>query len=147
MLYIQELWMQILPFCLGTVQGHGCSSVIFRAMDVDSSVISVVVMFHYYWCIRKPWSSSIILYNNNNDIIPITIILIITHLSTSIYLSIQMGRTKVSKPEDFFAFQAEKVRRNEQRKAIIESIESRDLLFSPQLPESSRRLHDRQVQV
>ena len=26
----------------------------FRAMAVDSSVISIVVVFHYYWCTRKP---------------------------------------------------------------------------------------------
>jgi len=29
------------------------------AMAVDSSVISITVIFHYYWCIRKPWSSFI----------------------------------------------------------------------------------------
>lgn len=57
----------------------------------------------------------------------------------------KMGRTQKSKPEDFFAFQSEKVRKNEQRKAIIESIEDREMLFSPQLPESSRKLHESMI--
>ena len=37
----------------------------FTAMAVDSSVRSIVVMFHYYWRIRKLWSSFTMLYNNN----------------------------------------------------------------------------------
>ena len=36
----------------------------FRVMAIDSSVLSIVVMFHHYWCIWKSWSSFIMLYNN-----------------------------------------------------------------------------------
>ena len=41
----------------------------FRAMAVDSSISSIVVMFHHYWCIWKPWSYFIMLYNNNKNIL------------------------------------------------------------------------------
>eukprot|EP00605_Chrysophyceae_sp_TOSAG23-4_P000653 GSChrysophyteH1.ASY1.ANO1.735.1 assembled CDS len=54
----------------------------------------------------------------------------------------KMGRSEKSKPSDFFAYQAEKLRRNEQRRQIIEAIESRELIFAPQLPASSRKLHE-----
>ena len=48
--------------------------VVFRCLElwlfVDSSVISIIVMFHYCWCIKKPWySSSIMLCNNYNNTI------------------------------------------------------------------------------
>jgi len=54
----------------------------------------------------------------------------------------KMGRTGKVRPEDFFTYQQEKLRRNEQRREIVNSIESRELIFTPQLPESSRRLHE-----
>lgn len=54
----------------------------------------------------------------------------------------KMGRSAMAKPEDFFLYHQEKIRRNEQRKNIIENIESREMIFTPQLPESSRRIHE-----
>jgi hypothetical protein len=54
----------------------------------------------------------------------------------------KMGRTGKARPEDFFTYQQEKMKRNEQRREIINSIESRELIFTPQLPESSRKLHE-----
>ena len=54
----------------------------------------------------------------------------------------KMGRSAKARPEDFFAYQAEKVRRNEQRRQIIDNIEARELIFTPQLPASSRRMHE-----
>ena len=59
---------------------------------------SIVVMFHNYWCIRKP-ESSIMLCNNN--IMQIAIILILTHLSTSLHLQYRYKIIKQGgRPED-----------------------------------------------
>ena len=54
----------------------------------------------------------------------------------------KMGRSAKARPEDFFAYHEEKLKRNEQRRQIIDSIESRELVFTPQLPESSRRIQE-----
>ena len=57
----------------------------------------------------------------------------------------KMGRTATARPEDFFLYHQEKMRRNEQRKNIIENIESREMVFTPRLPESSRKIHEKMM--
>lgn len=57
----------------------------------------------------------------------------------------KMGRSAMAKPEDFFLYHQEKIRRNEQRKNIIENIESREMVFVPRLPESSRKIHESMI--
>jgi len=54
----------------------------------------------------------------------------------------KMGRSAKARPEDFFEYQNEKIRRNEQRKQIIDEVEAREMIFKPQLPETSRKLHE-----
>ena len=53
----------------------------------------------------------------------------------------KMGRTARVRPEDFFNYQREKERRNEQRKQIVDEIEARSLVFTPTLPRNTVRLH------
>lgn len=55
----------------------------------------------------------------------------------------KMGRTARVRPEDFFNYQREKERRNEQRKQIVDEIEARSLVFTPSLPRNTVRLHQR----
>lgn len=57
----------------------------------------------------------------------------------------KMGRSAMARPEDFFLYHQEKIRRNEQRKNIIENIEAREMIFTPQLPETSRRIHEKML--
>lgn len=57
----------------------------------------------------------------------------------------RMGRSAMARPEDFFLYHQEKIRRNEQRKNIIENIEAREMVFTPQLPETSRRIHEKML--
>lgn len=54
----------------------------------------------------------------------------------------RMGRDK-STPDDFINFKEEKLRRNIQRKNIIDEIESRELTFKPQISEKSRVISER----
>ena len=56
----------------------------------------------------------------------------------------KMGRSAMARPEDFFLYHQEKIRRNEQRKNI-ENIEAREMIFTPQLPETSRRIHEEKM--
>jgi hypothetical protein len=57
------------------------------------------------------------------------------------YLS-RMGRGKAT-PEDFFQYHQEKLKRNDQRKQIIDEIESRELTFKPQSNSRSQKLQER----
>lgn len=54
----------------------------------------------------------------------------------------RMGRSAKARPEDFFNYQREKERRNEQRKQIIDEIESKHLVFTPTLPQSTYKMHE-----
>lgn len=54
----------------------------------------------------------------------------------------KIGREKVS-PDDFLQYQEEKLRRNEQRKLIIEEIDSRELTFKPQLNQRSIKMQSK----
>lgn len=56
----------------------------------------------------------------------------------------RMGRDKAT-PEDFFRYHEEKLRRNDQRKQIIEEIESRELTFKPQLNSRSKVLQEKLI--
>lgn len=60
------------------------------------------------------------------------------------YLS-RMGRGKAT-PEDFFQYHQEKLKRNDQRKQIIDEIESRELTFKPQSNSRSQKLQERMSQ-
>jgi hypothetical protein len=60
------------------------------------------------------------------------------------YLS-RMGRGKAT-PEDFFQYHQEKLKRNDQRKQIIDEIESRELTFKPQSNSRSQKLQLRMSQ-
>jgi hypothetical protein len=53
-----------------------------------------------------------------------------------------MGRGKAT-PEDFFQYHQEKLKRNDQRKQIIDEIESRELTFKPQSNSRSQKLQER----
>lgn len=53
----------------------------------------------------------------------------------------KMKRTATARPEDFFNYQKEKERRNEQRKQIIDEIEAKHLKFTPTLPQSTYLKH------
>lgn len=54
----------------------------------------------------------------------------------------RMGRGKPT-PEDFFQYHKEKLKRNDQRKQIMEEIESRELTFKPQSNSRSQKLQQR----
>ena len=54
----------------------------------------------------------------------------------------RMGRDK-STPDDFMNFKEEQVRRNIQRKNIIDDIESRELTFKPQISEKSKIISEK----
>lgn len=60
------------------------------------------------------------------------------------YLS-RMGRGKAT-PEDYFQYHQEKLKRNDQRKQIIDEIESRELTFKPASNSKSQRLQQRMKQ-
>lgn len=57
----------------------------------------------------------------------------------------RMGRGKAT-PEDFFQYHQEKLKRNDQRKQIIDEIESRELTFKPQSNSRSQKLQERMAQ-
>lgn len=46
-------------------------------------------------------------------------------------------------PDEMIAHRDEKLRRDEQRRQIIQEIESRELTFQPKLPASSHKMHDK----
>ena len=56
----------------------------------------------------------------------------------------RIGRETAS-PADFLRYQDEKLRRNEQRKLIIEEIDSRELTFKPQLNQRSLKLRNKMM--
>lgn len=57
----------------------------------------------------------------------------------------RMGRGKAT-PEDFFEYHQEKLKRNDQRKQIIDEIESRELTFQPHSNSRSQKLQERMAQ-
>ena len=56
----------------------------------------------------------------------------------------RMGRGKIS-PDDFFEYHKEKLKRNDQRKQIIDEIESRELTFKPQSNSRSQKLQEKLI--
>jgi hypothetical protein len=58
---------------------------------------------------------------------------------TDVYLK-KMGRLAPRTPDDLLRYKDEKIRRNIQRKQIVEEVESKELTFRPQLPLKSEIL-------
>ena len=58
----------------------------------------------------------------------------------------KIGR-KEATPDDFLRYQEEKLRRNEQRKLIIDEIDSKELTFKPQLNAKSLKLQEKLLTV
>jgi hypothetical protein len=56
-----------------------------------------------------------------------------------------MGRLAPRTPDDLLRYKDEKIRRNIQRKQIVEEVESKELTFRPQLPLKSEILKVRIV--
>ena len=56
----------------------------------------------------------------------------------------RLGREKAD-PDDFMKYQDDKLRRNEQRKLIIEEIDSRELTFKPQLNAKSLKIQNKMM--
>jgi DNA-binding transcriptional regulator of glucitol operon len=58
---------------------------------------------------------------------------------SDVYLK-KMGRFAPRTPDDLLRYKDEKIRRNIQRKQIVEEVESKELTFKPQLPLKSEIL-------
>jgi hypothetical protein len=56
-----------------------------------------------------------------------------------------MGRLAPRTPDDLLRYKDEKIRRNIQRKQIVEEVESKELTFRPQLPLKSEILKVRNL--